>query len=330
MKGRILITGALGQIGTELASALRQRYGADQVVASDVRMPPAHRWRPDDGPFEFVDCTNLRQIQEVVRHYGIGTIYHLAALLSAVAEERPQVAWDINMGGLYRVLEVARQARCAVFFPSSIGAFGPTTPPDHTPQDTIQRPTTMYGVTKVAGELLCDYYHLRFGVDTRGLRFPGLVSHTAPAGGGTTDYAVEIFYEAIRHRHYTCFLRRGTRLDMMYMPDAVKALIDLMEADPARLKHRNAFNVTAMSFTPEELAAEIRRHIPDFVLDYRVDPVRQAIADSWPNSLDDSAAREEWSWRPDYDLPAMVRDMLDNLSHKLKADAEAEAAPAAH
>ena len=320
MNGRILVTGALGQIGSELVAALRQRYGAEEVVASDVRMPPAVRWKPEDGPFEFVDCTNLRQIQEVVRHHGIRTIYHLAALLSAVAEERPQVAWDINMGGLYRVLEVARQTHCAVFFPSSIGAFGPTTPPDHTPQDTIQRPSTMYGVTKVAGELLCDYYHLRFGVDTRGLRFPGLISHGAPPGGGTTDYAVEIFYEAIRHRHYTCFLRRDTRLDMMYMPDAVKALIDLMEADPDRLKHRNAFNVTAMNFTPEELAAEIRKHIPDFVLDYRVDPVRQAIADSWPDSLDDSAAREEWGWNPSYDLAAMTRDMLENLSRKLKIE----------
>jgi nucleoside-diphosphate-sugar epimerase len=314
MKTTILVTGALGQIGSELATALRARYGEDAVIASDIRMPP----RGTNGPFEFVDCTNLRSLQEVIRRNHVGTIYHLAALLSAIAESKPQVAWEVNMGGLYGVLEVARENRCAVFFPSSIGAFGPGTPPDHTPQDTVQRPTTMYGVTKVAGELLCDYYFHRFGVDTRGVRFPGLISHGAPPGGGTTDYAVEIFYEAIRHKQYTCFLEPHTRLDMMYMPDAMKAAIEVMEVDPARLVHRNAFNVTAMNFTPEELAAEIRKHIPDFVIDYHVDPVRQAIADSWPNSLDDSAAREEWDWAPEYNLAAMVEDMLVNLRPKLK------------
>ena len=312
---RILVTGALGQIGSELVPALRERYGAGAVVASDVRMRPP---RSDEGPFEYLDCTKRDQILEVVHQHRIDTIYHLAALLSATAEEKPQVAWDINMGSLYRVLEVARQNRCAVFFPSSIGAFGPTTPPDRTPQDTIQRPTTMYGVTKVAGELLCDYYHQRFGVDTRGLRFPGLISYVAPPGGGTTDYAVEIFYEALRHGRYTCFLSADTRLDMMYMPDATTALVALMEAEPARLIHRNAFNVTAMSFTPEELAAAIREHVPGFAIDYRVDPVRQAIADSWPNSLDDTAAREEWGWTPTYDLPAMVADMLEKLRPRLR------------
>jgi nucleoside-diphosphate-sugar epimerase len=314
---RILVTGALGQIGSELVPALRARYGAGAVVASDVRMRPAGGDGLAAGPFEFLDCTKRDQILQVVHQHRIDTIYHLAALLSATAEERPQVAWDTNMGSLYRVLEVARQNHCAVFFPSSIGAFGPTTPPDRTPQDTIQRPTTMYGVTKVAGELLCDYYHLRFGVDTRGLRFPGLISYVAPPGGGTTDYAVEIFYEAIRHGRYTCFLDADTRLDMMYMPDAVGALVALMEADPARLVHRNAFNVTAMSFTPRELAAAIRQHLPGFEIDYRVDPVRQAIADSWPNSLDDSAARTEWGWSPSYDLPAMVADMLEKLRPRL-------------
>ena len=314
MKTKILVTGALGQIGSELVTALRARYGDDAVVASDIRMPP----RGSEGPFDFVDCTNLRSLHDAIRRHDIGTIYHLAALLSAVAESKPQVAWDVNMGGLYRVLEVARENRCAVFFPSSIGAFGPTTPPDRTPQDTVQRPTTMYGVTKVAGELLCDYYFHRFGVDTRGVRFPGLISHGAPPGGGTTDYAVEIFHEAIRHHHYTCFLEPDTRLDMMYMPDAIKAAIDVMEADPARLVHRNAFNVTAMNFTPEELAAEIRKHIPELRVDYQIDPVRQAIADSWPNSLDDSAARNEWGWSPEFDLPAMVRDMLANLGTKLR------------
>ncbi|HYO15484.1 MAG TPA: L-threonine 3-dehydrogenase [Thermoanaerobaculia bacterium] len=310
----ILVTGALGQIGSELVAALRERYGESAVIASDIRMPP----RGNDGPFDFVDCTNLRSLHDAIHRHRVGTIYHLAALLSAVAESKPQVAWDVNMGSLYRVLEAARENRCAVFFPSSIGAFGPGTPKDHTPQDTVQRPTTMYGVTKVAGELLCDYYFHRFGVDARGVRFPGLISYGAPPGGGTTDYAVEVFHEAIRHKHYTSFLGPDTRLDMMYMPDALKAAIGVMEADPSRLVHRNAFNVTAMNFTPEELAAEIRKHIPDFVLDYQIDPVRQAIADSWPNSLDDSAARSEWGWSPDYDLPAMVRDMLDNLRLKLK------------
>ena len=313
---KVLVTGALGQIGSELVGALRQRYGVDHVVASDIRMMPAGAAELE-GPFEYADCTRQREIREVVRKYDVGTIYHLAALLSAVAEEKPHLAWDVNMGGLYRVLEVARQNGCAVFFPSSIGVFGPGTPRDHTPQDTIQRPTTMYGVTKVSGELLCDYYHLRFGVDTRGVRFPGLISYGAPPGGGTTDYAVEIFYEAVRHQRYTCFLESDTRLDMMYMPDAVKAIIELMEADPDNLRHRNSFNIAAMNFTPEELTQAIRRHVPGFTIDYQVDPLRQAIADSWPDSIDDSAAREEWGWAPDYDLESMTADMLDNLAEKL-------------
>ncbi|WP_077728668.1 L-threonine 3-dehydrogenase [Methylocaldum sp. 14B] len=316
-QGRILVTGALGQIGSELIPALRTRYGDGLVVAADIRMPPAGAGE-SDSLFEHLDCTQLRQIQDVVRHYRIETIYHLAALLSAVAEDRPQVAWNVNMGGLYRMLEVARQYRCAVFFPSSIGAFGPTTPREDTPQDTIQRPTTIYGITKLTGELLCDYYFRRFGVDTRGLRLPGIISYRTPPGGGTTDYAVEIFYQAIRYRHYTCFLRADTRLDMMYMPDAVRAMMTLMEADAAGLKHRNAFNVTAMSFTPGELAAEIRKHIPEFVIDYEVDPVRQAIADSWPQSLDDSAARTEWGWTPHYDITRMTNDMLEKIRAKLQ------------
>jgi len=315
---RILVTGALGQIGSELVPALRVRYGVDAVVASDVRMHPPGPVS-DEGPFEYVDCTHIRQIGEVVRRYQVDTIYHMAALLSAVAEARPQAAWEINMGGLYRVLEVARQHRCAVFFPSSIGAFGPTTPREGTPQDTIQRPTTMYGVTKVSAELLCDYYASRFGLDTRGLRLPGLVSSVAPPGGGTTDYAVEIFHQALRYRHYTCFLRADTRLDMMYMPDAIRGMIELMEADASGLVHRNAFNVTAMSITPEELADAIRVHVPGFAIDYEVDPVRQAIADSWPASLDDSAARAEWSWCPEWDLAGMTADMLARLGEKIPA-----------
>jgi nucleoside-diphosphate-sugar epimerase len=320
MKTKILVTGALGQIGSELVPALRERYGADQVIASDIRMMSREELLRADGPFDFLDCTSERQIQDVVQRHQIKTIYHLVALLSAVGEGKPQVAWDVNMGSLYRVLEVSRVNGCAVFVPSSIGAFGPGTPRDHTPQDTIQRPTTIYGVTKVAGELLCDYYHQRFGVDTRGVRFPGIISYGAPPGGGTTDYAVEIFWEAIRHRHYTCFLKPDTRLDMMYMPDAVKAAIDVMEADPERLVHRNSFNVTGMNFTPRELCSEITKHIPEFKMEYRIDPVRQAIADSWPNSLDDGAARQEWGWDPQYDLPAMVRDMLENLERKLAAE----------
>jgi nucleoside-diphosphate-sugar epimerase len=313
---RILVTGALGQIGSELVPALRQRFGDDSVVASDLRMvhPQAPGMRPR---YEHVDCAQPQQVLEAVRRYEIGTIYHLAAVLSAVAEEKPQVAWNVNIGGLYNVLEVARQYGCRVFFPSSIGAFGPSTPRERTPQVTIQRPITMYGVSKVSGELLCDYYAARFGVDTRGLRLPGLVSHVAPPGGGTTDYAVDIFHQALRYKHYTCFLAASTRLDMMYMPDAIRAMIELMAADAARLRYRNAYNITAMSFTPAELAGAIRRHIPDFTIDYRVDAVRQAIADSWPRSVDDSAAREDWGWSPRFDLHAMTKDMLAQVRAKL-------------
>ncbi|MFT5182056.1 MAG: nucleoside-diphosphate-sugar epimerase [Alphaproteobacteria bacterium] len=313
---KILITGALGQIGQELVPALRERYGGANVVASDIRTRPAGNSSADE-PFEILDCTQQQQIEEVVRRHDVGCIYHLAALLSATAEDKPQTAWHLNMDSLYLMLEAARQFECALFFPSSIGAFGPTTPRDGTPQDTIQRPTTMYGVTKVAGELLCDYYALRFGVDARGLRFPGLISYVAPPGGGTTDYSVEIFYQAIGQRHYSCPLRPDTRLDMMYMPDAIRAMIELMDADPAGLSHRNAFNVTAMNVTPEELANEICKHIPDFVIDYDIDPVRQAIADSWPSAMDDSAARSEWQWAPSYDLKSMTSDMLEKLSAKL-------------
>lgn len=314
---KILVTGALGQIGSELVPALRARYGKDAVIASDVRAMPAGA-DSLNGPFEHLDCTKLHQIQEIVRRHDVNMIFHLAALLSAAGEEKPQMAWDLNTGSLYRVLEVARQYRCALFFPSSIGAFGPTTPREHTPQDTPQRPTTMYGVTKVAGELLCDYYFRRFGVDARGLRLPGLISHVALPGGGTTDYAVHIFYQAVRYQHYTCFLRADTQLDMMYMPDAIDAIIQLMEADCSKLRHRNAFNVTGMSITPEDLSREICKHIPGFVIDYEVDPVRQAIADSWPRSLDDTAARSEWGWNPMYDLSWMTKDMLDTLRTRLK------------
>jgi nucleoside-diphosphate-sugar epimerase len=320
----ILVTGALGQIGSELVPALRERYGADRVIGSDIRMPPVEDLAAGSR-FEFIDCTNPRQIQDMVRAHNVGTIYHLAALLSVTAEEKPHIAWQLNMDGLYNVLETARSAGCKVFFPSSIGAFGPGTPRDPTPQDTLQRPNTMYGVTKVAGELLCDYYFRRFGVDARGLRFPGLISYVAPPGGGTTDYAVAIFYEAILHGHYTCFLRADTQMDMMYMPDALSAIVGLMEADPKRLKHRNAFNITAIQLTPAQLAAEIKKRLPSFEIEYKVDAVRQAIADSWPRRMDDSAAREEWGWEPRFGLAHVIDDMLEKLRGKLLAHRTAAA-----
>ena len=310
---RILVTGAAGQVGTELVPALRAAFGTDAVLATDIRSP-ADR---DDGPFQTLDALDAAALGAAVERHRADTVYHLAALLSATAERNPQKAYAVNMQSLVNVLEVARERGLAVFTPSSIAAFGPTTPADPTPQDTIQRPTSMYGVTKVAGELLCDYYAQRYGVDARGVRYPGLISYTAPPGGGTTDYAVEIFHEALLHGRYTCFLAADTQLDMMYMPDGVRASIEVMQADAARLSHRNAFNITAMQLTPASLAAEIRKHLPDFIIDYDVDPVRQAIAESWPRRLDDSAAREEWGWKPEYDTPAMVADMLEKLAARL-------------
>jgi nucleoside-diphosphate-sugar epimerase len=314
---RILVTGATGQIGSELTLALRERYGNENVVAAGHKRKPSEELL-NSGPFEIIDCGTISAVEKVVEKYKIDAIYHLAAILSAVAEANPKLAWDVNINGLCNILEVAREHGCAIFTPSSIGAFGPDTPKDNTPQDTIQRPNTMYGVTKVAGELLCDYYNKKFGVDTRGVRFPGIISYVTLPGGGTTDYSVEIFYEALKHRRYTCYLKPHTYMDMMYMPDAIKAAIDIMEADPKKLLHRNAFNVTAMSFAPEDIVNEIKRYISDFVIEYKIDPVRQAIADSWPNKMDDSAAREEWGWKPSYDLASMTKDMLEKLSKKLE------------
>lgn len=310
----ILITGGLGQIGTELSSYLRREYGAEHVILTDVvqKDSPA----VEAGPFELLDVTDGKRLAELVDNYHVDTVMHLAALLSAVAEARPQLAYQINLGGLFQVLEVAREKNLSVFTPSSIGAFGPTTP-KVTPQDTIQRPTTMYGVTKVAGELLCDYYFRRFGVDTRGVRFPGLISYEALPGGGTTDYAVEIYYKAIRDAHYTCPIAKGTLMDMMYIPDALRAVHELMEADPSKLKHRNAFNIASMSFAPEDVAAAIQKQMPAFTMEYEVNPTLQAIADSWPDQLDDSAAQEEWGWKAKYDLDTMTTDMLDNLKKRL-------------
>lgn len=312
---RILVSGCLGQIGTELVTKLREVYGVDNVVATDVRKPEGNPI-VEGGIFETLDVTNYDEFLSISKKHEVDTIIHLAALLSAVAEAKPQLAWTINMGGLVNALEVARELNCKFFTPSSIGAFGPSTPKVNTPQDTIQRPNTMYGVTKVSGELLCDYYHSKYGVDTRGVRFPGLISYVALPGGGTTDYAVDIYYEALKTGKYTSFIGKGTYMDMMYMPDAINAIITLMEADPSKLKHRNAFNITAMSFEPEQIAAEIRKHIPEFGMSYDVDPVRQGIANTWPDSIDPSAAKEEWGFKAEYDLAKMTADMLEKLKAK--------------
>jgi nucleoside-diphosphate-sugar epimerase len=312
---RILVTGATGQIGSELTMALRLKYAGENVIAAGHNRQPTTELT-ESGPFISFDVRDQSALINVVKDHQIDTIFHIAALLSAVAEKMPQKAWDINMNGLLNVLETARLMHCAVFFPSSIGAFGPQTPSTNTPQDTIQRPTTMYGVTKVSGELLCDYYQQRFAVDARGLRYPGLISYKTPAGGGTTDYAVEIFYAALQKQTYQCFLKADTQLDMMYMPDAVNAAITVMQADVKQLIHHNAFNVTSMSITPEQLAIEIKKHIPAFSISYNVDPVRQAIADSWPKHMDDGCAVKEWGWQPEFTLSNMVEDMLEKLSLK--------------
>lgn len=313
----ILIIGATGQIGSELTMLLRQHYGNSHVVAGYIPGAEPKGALAESGPMAVVDITDAEAIAKAVKEYNIDTIYNLAALLSAVAETRPQLAWKIGVGGLYNVLEVAREYGCAVFTPSSIGSFGPGTPLDHTPQDTVQRPRTIYGVTKVTGELLSDYYALRFGVDTRSVRFPGLISYVAPPGGGTTDYAVDIFYSAVRGETFRCPIAAGTFMDMMYMPDALRAAVEIMEADPSRLVHRNSFNVASMSFDPEIIAGKIKELVPGFTMEYDVDPLRQSIAESWPNSLDDSCARAEWDWKPEYDLDAMARDMIAKLRIKL-------------
>jgi nucleoside-diphosphate-sugar epimerase len=315
---KILVTGALGQIGSELVTKLRDIYGNENVIATDIRKNESEA--ATSGPFEILDVMDSQKMYDIAKKYEVDTIMHLAALLSATAEAKPLLAWNLNMGGLVNALEVARELGTQFFTPSSIGAFGPSTPKDQTPQDTIQRPTTMYGVNKVSGELLCDYYYHKFNVDTRGLRFPGLISYVAPPGGGTTDYAVEIYYEALKNKKYTSYIAKGTYMDMMYMPDALNAIVDLMEADGSKLIHRNAFNVTAMSFEPEEIAKEIQKHIPEFEISYDVDPIRQGIADSWPNSIDATAAKEEWGFKVEYDLAKMTVDMLDKLKKKFEEE----------
>lgn len=312
----ILIIGSTGQIGTELTMALRKHSPNGNVVAGYIPAQPPTEMLKETGPCEIVDITNAQQIADVVKKYQLDTIYNLAALLSAVAEAKPQLAWQIGMGGLFNVLEVARETGAAVFTPSSIAAFGPGTVKDMVPQDTVQRPQTMYGVTKVSGELLSDYYHKRFGVDTRSVRFPGLISNVTLPGGGTTDYAVDIYYAAVREGKFTCPLKPGTYMDMMYMPDALRATIELMEADPTKLIHRNSFNLASMSFEPTEIIAEVKRLVPDLEVKFEIDELRQSIADSWPNSMDDSCARAEWGWKPEYDLRAMSEDMVLKLRQK--------------
>jgi epimerase/reductase len=314
----VLVIGSTGQIGSELTRELRKRYGNDSIVAGYIKGAEPKGELKESGPSAEADVTNPEMIADVVKKYNIDTIYNLAALLSVVAEKKPQLAWKIGIDGLWNILEVARENNCAVFTPSSIGSFGLSTPHTKTPQDTVQRPGTIYGVSKVTTELLSDYYFKKYGVDTRSVRFPGLISYVTPPGGGTTDYAVDIYYAAVRGEKFVCPIKKGTLMDMMYMPDGLHAAISLMEADPTRLVHRNGFNIASMSFDPEEIFNAIKRYKPDFEMEYDVDLLKQGIADSWPDSLDDSCARAEWDWKPQYDLDAMTVDMLKNLEAKLK------------
>ncbi len=317
---RILIIGSTGQIGSELTMKLRGMYGGGNVVAGYVTGSEPKGVLLESGPAELADVRNVHQLAEVVGRYRIDTIYNLAALLSATAERMPLLAWDIQMNGLLNILEISREKKCAVFTPSSIGAFGPDTPRMNTPQDTIQRPRSIYGITKVATEMLSDYYFTKYGVDTRSVRFPGLISNVTPPGGGTTDYAVDIYYSAVKGEEFVCPIAPGTFVDMMYMPDALKAAVEIMNADPSRLKHRNSFNITSMSFSPEMIYGNIRKHYPDFKMRYEVDPVRQAIAESWPDKMDDSCAREEWGWKPEYDMDTMTVDMIKCLKKKFSIE----------
>jgi len=311
---KILVTGATGQIGSELTLELRKRYGGDNVVAAGHKRNPNEKLLKS-GPFEYIDVTDIESIENVMKKYEIDTIFHLAAILSAMGEEKPHLAWHVNVGGLYNILEIARKYDARVFWPSSIAVFGPEAPRVNTPQNTILIPRTIYGVTKVTGELLCNYYFVRFGLDVRSVRYPGIISSETPPGGGTTDYAVEMFYEAIKKKRYTCFVRENTVLPMMYMPDCIKAAIDLMEADSSKIRYRTSYNVGAMSFSAGELAAEIKKYIPEFQCEYKPD-FRQEIADSWPMSIDDSEARKDWCWSPSYDLASMTKDMIEKLTKR--------------
>lgn len=313
----VLVIGSSGQIGSELTMKLRKLIPNGNIVAGYVKGAEPKGELLESGPSAEANVLDAAQIAQIADKYEIDTIYNLAALLSAVAEQKPRLAWDIQINGLFNILEVAREKGCAVFSPSSIGSFGTSTPADNTPQDTIQRPRSIYGVSKVTTELLSDWYFTKYGVDTRSVRFPGLISHVTLPGGGTTDYAVNIYYSAVKGEEFVCPIKAGTFMDMMYMPDALKAAIDIMNADPDKLVHRNAFNVASMSFDPEMLFAKIKEYYPDFTMRYEINPVCQAIADSWPNKMDDSCAREEWGWKPEYDLDSMTKDMIDNLKIKL-------------
>ncbi|MFC2105083.1 NAD-dependent epimerase/dehydratase family protein [Candidatus Bipolaricaulota bacterium] len=314
---RILITGACGQIGSELTPVLRKRYGDDRVIATDIRSPESSCLK-DQGPFEQLNVCDRQAMDSLIERYDIDTVYHMAAILSATGEEQPNLAWDVNMRGLINVLEIAKERHLLrVFCPSSIAVFGPETPHDCAPQTTILQPTTMYGITKVTGELLAEYYVQRFGLDVRGVRYPGVVSSETPPGGGTTDYAVEMFYEALRTAQYDCFVSADTVLPMMYMPDCIKATVDLMDANFDSLRSHCDFNIASMSFSAEQLAAEITKHIPDFVCRYHPD-FRQAIANSWPRTIDDAPARHEWSWKPQFDLASMTSDMLAKLASRIQ------------
>ena len=313
----ILVIGSTGQIGSELTRELRKNYGNNHVVAGYIKGAEPKGELLESGPSAEADVTNPQMIADVVKKYKIDAIYNLAALLSVVAESKPRLAWKIGIDGLWNILEVARENGCAVFTPSSIGSFGESTPHWMTPQDTIQRPRTIYGVSKVTTELLSDYFHNKYGVDTRAVRFPGVISYVTPPGGGTTDYAVDIYYYAVRGEKFICPIKKGTLMDMIYMPDALKAAIQVMEADPSKLVHRNAFNIASLSFGPETVFAAIKKYRPDFEMIYDVDPLKQRIAESWPDRMDDACARAEWGWKPDYDLDAMTRDMLEKLTLKL-------------
>lgn len=313
----ILIVGSTGQIGSELSIKLRSIYGVNNVICGYFK-PPYPDGFFDWGPTVEIDATDIQQIADVVKKYKIDTIYNLAAILSATAEKYPKLGWDVGIGSLMNCLDVAREYKCSVFTPSSIGAFGANTPKDKTPQDTIQRPNTVYGITKVTGELLSDYYFSRWGVDTRSVRFPGIISNLTQPGGGTTDYAVEIYYKAVAGEEFICPVKAGTFMDMMYMPDALNAAISIMEADSEKLVHRNSFNIASMSFDPEMIYAAVKKHYPNFKMRYEIDSLKQAIADSWPNSLDDTCAREEWGWKPEYDLEKMSEDMIKVLKSKIK------------
>lgn len=311
---KILVTGAVGQIGSELTLELRKKYGAENVIATGRKTKPSKELE-ESGPFHFIDVNNIDEVEELIKKYDIDSIVHMAAILSATGEQNPMLCWNVNINGTINILELGVKYKMnRIIVPSSIAVWGPGTP-SIAPQETALKPTTMYGVTKVAGEILCDYYVKKYGLDCRGLRYPGIISSETLPGGGTTDYAVEIYYEAIKNKKYTCFVKEDTKLPMMYMPDCIKATMDLAEADFDKLVHHSDFNVGSMSFTVAEQVESIKKFIPEFTADYAPD-YRQDIADSWPDGVEDTAAREEWGWNPSYDLDSMTKDMLEKLQAK--------------